>query len=164
MYSKNKSPSSNHGASRYAYCLATFFFSPQLNETYGIGDWIDVNAHELHEYSKKKCHSYPDVTDQEIRNNFIELIINKIGLHSYGSSQIYELYEERKQETLRDLFDCLSFSEDEIVLIKDRCDYLENMEIYKDSCEECGVDVGALQMAMSLNMASKTLCTHCLVY
>jgi hypothetical protein len=164
MYSKNKSPSSNHGQSRYAYCLATFFFSPQLNETYEIGGWIEVNAHELHEYSKKNCHSYPDVTDQEIRNNFIELIINKICHHSYGAGQIYELSEERKQETLSSLFESLCFSEDEMVLIKDRCDYSEDMKIYKDSCDECGVDVGALQMAMSLNMASKTLCTHCLVY
>lgn len=164
MYSINKSPSSNHGISRYADCLATFFLHPQLNESYWIGAWIEVNTHELHEYSNKKCHSSPDVTDQEIRTNFIELIINKIGQHSYGSGQVYELYEERKQETLRDLFECLSFSEDEVILIKDRCDYSEDMEFFKDSCDECGVDVGALQMAMSLNMSGKTRCTNCLVY
>ena len=82
MYSINKSPSSNHGISRYADCLATFFLHPQLNESYWIGAWIEVNTHELHEYSNKKCHSSPDVTDQEIRTNFIELIINKIGQHS----------------------------------------------------------------------------------
>lgn len=164
MYSKNKSPSSNHELSRYTYCLASFFFSRQLNETFRVGGWIDVNAHELHEYSKKNCHSYPDVADQEIRNHFIELIIHKINQHSYGASQVYDLYEERKQETLRDLFERLSFSDNERVLINNRCEYSDNTEAYNDSCDECGVDVGALQMAMSLNMASKTLCTHCLVY
>lgn len=96
MYSTNKSPSSNHGLSRYAHCLATFFPYPQLNESYWIGGWIEVNAHDLHEYSNKKCYSFPDVTNQEIRNNFIELIINKICNHSYGAGQVYELYEERK--------------------------------------------------------------------
>lgn len=160
----HNSLSSNHGMSFYADCLVTLFPYPKLKESYWIGKWIDISAHELHQYSKKNCPSYPDVTKQEIRANFIELIINKISQNSYGASQVYELYEERKQDTLRDLFECLSFSQDEIVLIKNRCDYSENMTAYKDSCEECGIDVAALQMAMSLNMSGKTLCTHCLVY
>jgi hypothetical protein len=164
MHSINKSSSSNHGLSRYADCLATFFPYSQLNESYWIGAWIEVNIHELHEYSNKKCHSYSEVTNQEIRNNFIELIINKICHHSYGAGQVYELYEERKQATLRDLFVCLSLSENEMALIKDRCDYSEDVECFKDPCDECGIDVGALQMAMSLNISGKTLCTNCLVY
>lgn len=164
MYSTNKSPSNTHGLSRYADCLATFIPYPQLNKNYWIGAWIEINAHELYEYSNNTCHSSSDVSNQEIRTHFIELLINKINHHSYGAGQVYELFEERKQETLRVLFESLCCSENEVILIKDRCDYLENIESFKDSCDECGVDVGALQMAMSLDRSGKTLCTNCLVY
>lgn len=164
MYSTIISPSSNHGLSRYADCLATFFSYSELQESYWIGGWIKITAHELHEYSNKKNYSYSEVTNQEIRNDFIALLINKICHNSYGAGQVYELYEVRKQKTLCNLFKCLRFSKEEEALIASQCDYLENMEAFKDPCDACGIDVGALQMAMSLNIAGKTLCTNCLSY
>ncbi len=164
MNSTKKSPSGNHGLSRYADCLATFFPCSELQESYWIGGWIKVTAHELHEYSNKKCLSYSEVTNQEIRNNFIKLLINKICHNSYGAGQVYELYEARKQKTLRDLFKFLRFSKEEVTLISVQCDYLEDMAAFKDPCDECGIDVGALQMAISLNSAGKTLCANCMVY
>jgi hypothetical protein len=110
----------------YADVLSTVFSSPIQDNTYWIGRWMKINAEELGEWVVNTYRAYPDVTQEAIRRHCIALIIHKINNESYAAGYLYKLYEERKEETLRHLFDKLILTEDEVLLIKNQCDYSED--------------------------------------
>jgi hypothetical protein len=155
--------SCNHDIDSYAHCLAMIFTSSPDNNSYWVGGWIKLSAEELQHYVSQRDHLYPKVSFQEIRTHFINLIIHKINHHSYGAGLVYELYEERKQAVLRDLFEIAFLSADEVIHIKTKCEYLDDAEPYRELCD-CGADIDALQLAKSLHMEGKALCINCLVY
>lgn len=161
MHTTNHSLSEIHDESVYNNFLASLFTHFNEGNRCVIGHWIELSAHELHQQIKNKCHSYPNETQQEIRAHFIQLIINKINHNSYGSGMVYELYEERKQDAIRGLLECIPFSEDEVIFIKNECDYMEDMTPYLELCD-CGTAINALQVAQSLSMSGNSCCANCL--
>jgi hypothetical protein len=154
--------SANHSVARCAQFLATVFPCSQ-DDSYPIGGWIEINAREFQEHLSRKFHQSSVVTDDELRAHLIGVLIQKINNNSYGAGQVYELYEERKQATLRSLLNRLILTTDEVLLIKNQCEYTEDMEPFKDLCD-CGAEVNALQFAQSLSMFGKTTCTNCCAY
>ncbi|MBA2653088.1 MAG: hypothetical protein H0U73_12620 [Tatlockia sp.] len=152
----------NHDLSFYEECLAILFRSPKASNSYGIGDWIVVNAHELQEKIGNNCPRYREEAYGVVRTTLIELIIHKINHGSYGAGQVYELYEERRQETLENVFAQVLLVDDEISHIKKQCDYVEGYIPYLDKCKDCGIGISASEYAQSLSFLGKECCSDCL--
>lgn len=147
--------SSEKNVSVYAQFLKDVFALHQHNEndSFFLSGWIKMNALELEE----ACQKSPEKT---VRDCFIELLVEKINNYSFGAGMHYELYEERKQETLSDIFQALDFTNQELILIKRHCDYTENAGNYLAYCN-CGASINALQSAENLNNCGRELCGSC---
>ncbi|MBA2710081.1 MAG: hypothetical protein H0U57_05780 [Tatlockia sp.] len=152
----------NHDLSFYEECLAILFCNPKASNGYGIGDWIAVNAQELQEKTGNNCPYYRDEAYGVVRTTLIELIIHKINHDSYGAGQVYELFEERKQETLENVFAQVLLVDDEISHIKKQCDYVEGFIRFMDTCQDCGRDISASDYAESVSFLGKECCSNCL--
>lgn len=143
------------------------------NDPYFISDYIGITARELQETCQKMFDQNWDWDEEEnlrnpnwdeeqhLRSCLLNLIIEKVNSCCFGSGMNDELFEERKQETLLQIFEYL-LSEEEVMLIKDKCGFFENFEPYSSQCEKCGMKIDALQSVRGMDVSSKELCGLCL--
>ena len=153
----------HHDVYFYADYLASIFRVNKGNGNYCIGEWIEINAHELKDKVEQLGYEETGVTHSIIRNGYIQLLIHKINNHSYGSGSICEIYEQRKQDTIKDVF-CHFLTNDEVELIKRQCDYFEEIESFTDSCYNCCTALNALQYKQSMATEGIACCIDCLEY
>lgn len=160
MYSnENSLPSCNHDLSCFSEFLAGMLHSVKIKDSYFITDWINIEAKELCEASKKLYPKNSNWTQQELRNSFINALVDKVNTTCFGAGMMYELHIERKQSTLNEIFEIFVLRDDEVAFIKNKCDYLENFEPGLDFCN-CGAEIDAHQYAVSVNFTGKPYCVN----
>jgi hypothetical protein len=83
----------------------------------------------------------------------------------YGASQIYELWEKRYHEAIRNEIAKPGYSREERNFILAETDpfAIEEIDHLADwSCEKCSSSVTEQALAQSLNMTGRGLCSSCL--
>jgi len=141
---------------------ATFHQMAGLEAEAFESQWIDFSSSEWISNTQKNGHDYAMSSISCLRSSVLDFIIQKVNQSDYGASCNYELFEERRQDKLRELLSVLSLTEEESNYFKDKTDFIEEFCPYEMICEECGKEDSTFASAKSLQMEGLELCSNCL--
>ena len=136
------------------------FLGVSWNDTeFFISGWVSIKGDEIQAQLGNKA----NLDDASIEEYFIDFVIQKINDSGYGSSCHYELYESRRQETIKTVLARLSdkLTTSEIAYFKQKVGYEEEFKDESGECLQCGQIITALEDAYSCQYVGKPLCSGC---
>lgn len=126
------------------------------------GGWVSVSLHEWIVYLEQKvCVNHSLMTDEWLRHEFLNFIIQALDNCSYGAGCNYELYEERKQDDIQFFLSTLLLTPEESRYVKQESGYIDDFSPYVMICSKCGNEDAAIASAKSLQREGIELCTQC---
>lgn len=124
-----------------------------------ISGWVEINDNDI----KTAIANKSGLDAAQLRRVFIDFIVQKINGSSHGAGCHYELYESRRQSSIKSVMASLSekLSDSELDYFKRESGYEEAFKDEAGCCSECGEIITSYQLAYSLQYAGEELCSGC---